>query len=319
MYGEIQTNYTIDEQLRVWQHLISAPVEIGQEFSSIFRTDNKGSCYLRVWHNQLLFTDWSYPYEYNKYNIVKALMFFGMTYLEAQYAINEFLFFNKPIQTNQLTTIVSDRKRNSQSNISYKELRFDNEVAYTKQFAQYFAKRGITLDHLKKDGVKQAIEIYAQGIKIYFNGIAAVYSFENRFKIYLPFSEKMRFLAKNISQNDIWEWGKKTRTAIITKSYKDGRVLYNTLGYKTFAFQNEGCLPTELDQLKGFEKIYLIFDNDKPGFKSAMVVSDYLRNKLPNVIIKPVFFNQDLGKDADEIFVTYGEQVLINQLNKMLC
>lgn len=320
MYGIIKTNFTVDEQLRVWKQVIGSNIELNQLCTSPFRSDNNGTCYLRLYKGQILFTDWAYV-EFNKFNIIKAVMFFGKSFEETIYDINSFIYLNRPLQTNSFETTVSDKKtRLRKSTVSYNTLRINGINRYTKLTKEYFLKRGITLSQLREDGVEQVINLYLDNTKISIQGLAVAYTFPDKsFKVYIPKS-KIRFLAYKINENHIWKWGERTKTAIITKSYKDGRVLYNVLGYKTFAFQNESCLPKILTSLEGFDTIYILYDNDNAGYKGSYKLKTYLETTLvTKSIIKSVFYDPVIGKDTDEIYVTHGEYFLIKQLNQILC
>lgn len=74
------------------------------------------------------------------------------------------------------------------------------------------------------------------------------------------------------------------RLLIITKSYKDYRVLRN-LGLNVRWLQNEGMFPKGEEfwnLLKGFDKIIVFFDNDEPGIKAAGDLVKLINETQPN-------------------------------------
>ena len=109
-------------------------------------------------------------------------------------------------------------------------------------------------------------------------------SWGSRMKGYQPYSKSLRFFG-NVDKDCIgglWDLDNSDSDIIITKSYKDWRVLKNR-GFQVIWFQNEGMIP-DLKLLKGFKHrtFTILFDNDKAGIKAAIHVRDEiidLKNK----------------------------------------
>lgn len=109
---------------------------------------------------------------------------------------------------------------------------------------------------------------------------------EGRKKLYFPHREKSRRFISTCTRNDIG--GTRSlvtygRTLIITKSYKDWRVLKNN-GKHAIWFQNEGMVP-DLDELimlvKRFKKIIVWFDNDEAGITASQNIAAIINSILP--------------------------------------
>lgn len=104
-------------------------------------------------------------------------------------------------------------------------------------------------------------------------------------KIYQPYLKKFKF-ATNCDQNAVG--GIKNlspfgRQLIITKSYKDYRVLKNQ-GLNSIWFQNEGQIPSLeilLNLCKRFDSIVVFFDNDDTGIEAANKVVSLINQHIP--------------------------------------
>ena len=96
-------------------------------------------------------------------------------------------------------------------------------------------------------------------------------NFSTYLTLYFPYKKgKHRFLS-TCTRNDvnIDEISKDTNQLVISKSYKDNRVLKN-LKVNSIWFQNEGAFPDNLqDIVKDFEDVVVFFDNDNPGITAA--------------------------------------------------
>lgn len=155
----------------------------------------------------------------------------------------------------------------------------------------YWQKYGITKQNLIDDSVFPVKKYFMMGTKkgdmeILCSDICYAYSeFENgRRKLYHPNRTKARFIS-NCSPNDIGgtrhlpPLGKQL---IITKSYKDCRVLRNA-GLDVIWFQNEGAFPfihTLKKYTSRYQRTVVVFDNDDAGKRAADLALDYLRNDI---------------------------------------
>lgn len=105
-------------------------------------------------------------------------------------------------------------------------------------------------------------------------------------KLYFPYREgKGRFIT-NCGKNDIGglhllpAFG---RQLIITKSYKDWRVLVNN-GKCAIWFQNEGMIPDDevlIPILKRFTRVIVWFDNDQTGINASQIITSHINSHFP--------------------------------------
>lgn len=110
---------------------------------------------------------------------------------------------------------------------------------------------------------------------------------EGRKKLYFPYREgKGRFIT-NCNKNDIGGlhllplYGSQL---IITKSYKDWRVLVNQ-GKTAIWLQNEGMIPSPeilFPIIKRFNKVIIFFDNDLQGLTASQKLCDLINGEFPS-------------------------------------
>lgn len=153
--------------------------------------------------------------------------------------------------------------------------------------------------------------------------------FENgKKKIYRPYQTGKRRFLSTCTQNDVGgirHLPESAKKLIITKSYKDYRVLKNQ-GLNVVWFQNEGMYP-KLDILlplcKRFEFITIIFDNDKTGIEAANKIVGIINSYFPgksSYIHLPIQLLAEGIKDPSDFIEVKGRRQLINFLlkNKLL-
>lgn len=128
---------------------------------------------------------------------------------------------------------------------------------------------------------------------------------EGRKKLYFPYREgKGRFIT-NCTKNDIGglhllpPFGNQL---IITKSYKDWRVLVNQ-GKIAIWFQNEGMTPSDeilFPLLKRFRKIIIFFDNDNQGLLASEILYNKINKEMPGKVSRLWIPEQLLTEDISD-------------------
>jgi hypothetical protein len=155
----------------------------------------------------------------------------------------------------------------------------------------YWTQYGIRKKDLVEDKVFPVKKFYALNTKsghIISDCNDLVFSYndfpDSRKKLYFPMrTGRMRFLT-NCTKNDVGGINSLLlygTELIITKSYKDYRVLKNN-GKNVIWFQNEGMIPNDtiINKLvKHFKSIIVWFDNDQAG----MAASEKIKNHI-NII-----------------------------------
>lgn len=146
---------------------------------------------------------------------------------------------------------------------------------------------------------------------------------DGRKKLYRPYQKgKGKFLS-TCNQNDIGGFNhlpKFGNKLIITKSYKDYRVLKNQ-ELNVVWFQNEGMIPTNdylLPLCKRFDNIVIFFDNDNTGKEVGEKISNLINSHFPGkskFIHLPDELLESKIKDPSDLIHKKGLQVLIEFLN----
>lgn len=143
-------------------------------------------------------------------------------------------------------------------------------------------------------------------------------------KIYRPKKKGNKRFITNCDAEDVGGMNTNVRTGrllIITKSYKDYRVLRN-LGLNVRWLQNEGMFPKGdefWDLIKGFDKIVVFFDNDAAGIKAAADLVELMNfpslNRARSIYL-PVDLLVKKISDPSDLIYKRNEQELINFLKK---
>lgn len=153
--------------------------------------------------------------------------------------------------------------------------------------------------------------------------------FGHSVKIYQPYSEEYKFYT-NCTSDDVGNFNNlpaQGSLLIITKSYKDHRVLRNLgLGLNVIWLLNEGCVPhnTILRNLVNrFLEIVILFDNDFKGVASAMKLCNTLnemREDCTRMVHLPLLIGsrERSWKDPAEFINKEGRVDLINTIKSML-
>lgn len=145
---------------------------------------------------------------------------------------------------------------------------------------------------------------------------------DGRKKLHRPQQKgKNRFLT-TCNQNDIYgirHLQKFGDRLIITKSYKDYRVLKNQ-GLNVIAFQNEGMTPINdilLPICSRFKNITVFFDNDNVGIEAGEKLSNYINSYFPdksNYIHLDIELLESNISDPSDLIHKKGEKTLVNFL-----
>lgn len=142
-------------------------------------------------------------------------------------------------------------------------------------------------------------------------------------KIYSPLQkDKLKKFITNCVADDVGGMQSKIkagRCLVITKSYKDFRVLRN-LGVNVRWLQNEGMFPTSTvfwQLLENFNDVVVFFDNDKVGIEASIKFSELINMRLPGKsrrIHLPEELFSEVIKDPSDLVHKIGQQELINFL-----
>lgn len=204
--------------------------------------------------------------------------------------------------------------------IQYRPRVFNNR---DKRF--WFDRYGITRAEMLEDGTEPVASIHISSrrtsgriyVKRPFSSSYAFNLPSGHKKIYMP-HEVDRFIS-NCTQDDI---GGDTLPAdptgkdlMVTKSYKDYRVLKNAGVPLVVWFQNEGSRPTMLKELcKGFRSVIFLFDNDRQGLFASHMLTQECGN--PNARAESVPIIAKNIEDPADLRHRRGQRELINFLKQ---
>lgn len=298
---------------------------------SPFRDDDNPGAYFETYYydkdtSKLLFKDWGDPNKrlydcfdavqvyYGLPNFKSTLQFIKANLLDGKPLIKRERVENKGFKINNSRTIIQCSTRTFDLN--------------DKNFWEPY---GITSQQLKEDRVFRASRYFIQKpneelktLQICYSQTYVYAEFKSgNKKLYTPY-KKNRFIT-NCNQNDIGGLltlidPSQNDTLIITKSYKDCRVLRN-LGYNSIWFQSENIFPDKdliIPIIKDYRQVIIFFDNDETGVKSAEKYKHEIFNLVNSVVTTlhlPFYLLDEKIKDASDMYKHKGKEELENFLN----
>jgi len=301
--------------------------------TSPFRKDNNAGCWFEYNNlsNKLNFIDFGSQI-YNKdkkvisldcFEAVKIYYNLPNFYKTLEFIKNK-LILGKKLKIIQFKkTIKKNHKKKVEINIETRPFDSRDKV--------FWMQYGISKQQLINDNVFPVKKIFIKHSrkgdfsKRVYDICYAYTQFENnKKKLYRPYQKgKYRFLS-TCSKNDIG--GIKSLCnhndkLIITKSYKDYRVLKNQNLHAVW-FQNEGMVPDEnilFDLCKRFNHISVFYDNDSTGIKESerlsKIINSYFSYKSKPIYL-PISLLYKNVKDPSDFYVKYGKELLIQFLNE---
>lgn len=306
------------------------PEELDRDVSP-FRNDNEPGCiFSRDPNGKLRFIDFG---NNNNTNGIKASHLDCFDAVRLHFKLKNFrdtlLFIKtKLIDSKGINLIPRGKSVSKISSKSNKNFSFDVVLRdYQLRDKYFWGQFGITKENLLEDKVYPVIQARLYNTKkgdmvINYRDIAYVYTdFASKAKkLYSPLS-KNKFttdcVADDLSgETSLPPSGKKL---IITKSYKDYRVLKNA-GLTTVWVTSETTPPSDeklVSLCSRFESVLIIFDNDSVGIFSAAVLKDKINSLLPgkaNYWYLPENLLKRGIKDPADYFKKFGRLSLLKLL-----
>lgn len=309
--------------------------ELPQEYEYIcspFREDTNPGCWFsRDINGSLRFTDFGNPETYDgiKMNNIDCFDAVRVHYkLPNFYRTLEFVYDRLirgrkgDIQIRESSTF-SKRKKKAPFHFTFEPRDFE------ARDRRYWEPYGIARQQLIDDKVFPVLRYRLFNTKsgnytVRPNTICYVFTefSSGRKKMYLPLSKTRRFIT-DCTEDDLGglssldEYGE---TLVITKSYKDWRVLKNTGLLNVVWTQNEGMFPSNNTLIKlcrRFKDIVVFFDNDMTGMEAAIRLTELINVFLPGkaryIFLPEKFFNQGMLDPADARKIV-GQETLKNFL-----
>lgn len=290
-------------ELDIFQIVLDEVVLDGvRKYTAPYREDNNPKCYLEVGKTGALhFVDFADPLLIRK----DCFGFIGACY---NLTLDESLrFIDNELSLgicSSYTEVVTDatpkpkykltKRRNNNIGIAPRKFEVRDR--------DFWYPYGITREQLTSDGVIP-ISCYRflsrKGDTCTITPYDVCYAYtefdDDRKKIYRPMGSSEQKWLTNCSQNDIGGIEHLDTTCeyvVITKSYKDYRVLKNE-GINAVWFQNEGMIPSVdfLQFIHLFKTVYIWFDNDQAGIATSIKARKYfeeLGHKNVHQVLVPI-------------------------------
>lgn len=256
--------------------------------SPLREDDSNPKCYFEWYNDKLYFIDFAYSTRpLDCFGFIGE--YYGLSHYKVLSLVNEHFELGlgyslnspKPVRIKHNNQVVTEKNTTI----------FFNPRPYINEDGKFWSRFKITKQQLVSDHV-YAVRWYkiqsSKTDKIIrpFFPTYAIYEFKPRIKLYAPQSKKLKWIT-NCNANDIGNINNIDVYGLhllITKSYKDCRVIRNIGKKNVIWFQNEGMIPDSkyITMLgKRFRNISVLFDNDESGKKALIKVVNTLNLHFP--------------------------------------
>ena len=269
------------------------PVEF-EYVTSPFREDTNPGCWFEIDlnTNKLRFTDFADARTINGVKMLNidcfdsVMVYYGLpNFYKTLEFIKAKLIDGKDVKHNIVHRVYTKSKKVEKEKV---KILMNTRDFYTEDRSFWQYRYDISKDNLIEDKVFPVRKFKLFNTKtgdhlFRTNDIAYAYTefASGNKKIYRPKQKGNKKFITNCTANDVggmFSPIKAGRLLIITKSYKDFRVLKN-LGLNVRWLQNEGMFPDSdefWDLIKNFDKVIVFFDNDEAGIKAAKQLVDLI-------------------------------------------
>ena len=312
-------------------------------YTSPFRLDRNPKCFFQKIRNKLRFFDYANFRILGNTNINSVDCFDAIKLyynIENFEDILDFIYDN----LHNKIKITTKTENNNVTEIIKKTTIEFIQRDYTDFDIRYWNKYKITVENLIEDAVfsvgyykiesrrqQKVISINTKNRELCFAytkffDINTFSFYENVVKLYLPGINKKKVFYTNCNENQIGgleciDFSK--NNLIITKSYKDWRVLKNH-NINTIWLQNEGIsIPGNVITILGriFKYLYIFFDNDAAGKNAAFLLKELIKKQICKeaiiIEIPTDFLVKYNVKDISDMIYIMGEKNVSNFLKKI--
>lgn len=264
-----------------------SPVEL-EYVTSPFRQDDTPSCYFeRLGQNKLRFIDHSRKFYPDCFEAVQVYFGLSSFYSTLNYIYGH-LIQGKGLAPLPPEKITHEKRDEDTPVVIHPKTRW-----FTSHDASFWQPLEITRQQLMNDNVFAVSHVSMFNTKkgdISYDVRELCYLYagfqSNRKKLYFPERKEAKFIS-TCMKNDVGcidSLPPRGKRLIITKSYKDCRVIRNTGRYSVW-FQSEGTIP-DIDLLtsivKRFDEVIILYDNDDAGIRGAMELAALINSIFPN-------------------------------------
>lgn len=313
----------LNYQLELWGWLLNHQVELQEYITNPLRIDNYPGCWLSFSLKNpayIVLNDFA-DKSYHGINVFEAVMRkYNVSFKRAVGIIYENYVFKNNLILQNKPKIHYKKTGNFVFKLNYKP------KSFTLQDKRYWEPMDISSKQLDEDLVVSVKEFtyntrWNPQTMFYERPFDPCYSYHinDHMKIYRPFMKGIYKWKSNCTERDIpIDHLREDEFLIITKSYKDHRILRN-LGYESTWVQSEGTLiPLDLIKLfsKNYKHIIILYDNDKGGRKAAKKIVDYCNNVVGYNQFYQLFYEDEL--DTAEHYLKDGADYIIETIENGL-
>lgn len=296
------------DQYAAWSKIVGVGFGPHHCFTNPFRTDKNPGCYLKEVSGIVRLVDWA-DSEFNGMDVIAAWRkAFGMSFHQACYSL-----YNGNFSGNFSAPIKNTRSKKPTLEYSFVPRPFNNTDR------EYWVARGIGKQDLIQDGVVPLKRFTVAGVT--YEALDQTYAFvfpSGRFKIYQPFADKSMKWLGNMTKEDFWyNDAFISDTLVITKGYKECRIIYNNTEHSVAALGGEGyrTLPNGIKEiLCNYNRVFVLYDNDEAGKKGTERIVKAI-NDLDITKATPIFMPQNELKDIDAVMSQKGKEYTTELLN----
>lgn len=306
--GVIKRKYSIEEYnlidpLKVWSWIYNQPIHVGSKVLNMLRSDRSaGSAIIYQTKNKIVLHDFAVQESYSALDYYMRLS--GKKFSDAINDIcsNNAQYVYTPVEYEKSSTDITFTKR-----------------GFNRADAAYWLSYGINSKQLKEDRVA-ALKYFCIGSTTYVaEELSYALQLNDKVKIYQPLSTVNKWKG-NMQRSDYWSFVRHSRYAIVTSSYKDGRVIFNNSNADVYAPQAERkTLPLDLVEiLKSYDYVYVLYNGDKTGIENSIslcALCGYIHYEFPIQDI-PVNVYGKAVKDYAELY-RYDLQKLKDCMNNV--
>lgn len=305
----------LDQSLLIQKLINLTPTE-HQKICSPFRNDRHPNCYFEWFQGKLRFIDWATAQNIDVIGMCQLVHNCNLpTALEILY---DLYYFDSTI----------NHAIQQQQHIVKEKVKFDLTYTtrnWTELDKIYWSRYGISTWQLDSDNVYSVQSYtkkknYSKTVVNHSNSISYALQLTG-VKIYNPLWTDEKWIT-TCSNNDIGNHGFlddfTDDRLIITKSYKDSRVIRN-LGYNCIWTPNEGQLPNEEtinEIVRMYNNIFVLYDNDNAGILSSDKLVNHIKH-YKSCNVNSIKLDKQ-AKDSAETYVRFGSENLMSQLQQIL-
>lgn len=301
------------------------PVEY-EYVTSPFREDKSPGCWFEYYKGSLRFIDFANKrmvgnirlVSFDCFNVVQVYYNLPNLFQTLKF-IKQHLIDGKNLPKREVQEISKDKTTKKDVELYVRARNFDIRDK------NYWSKYQISSQNLIEDRVFPITYIKMLNTKngdVSFNtsDISYVYTdfLDRRKKVYRPKQKGSKRFVSNCKTDDIGNINQLKpygNQLVITKSYKDCRVLRNQ-GLNSVWFQNEGMRPSPknlINLCKRFEEVIVFYDNDEAGITASDKISKEINIMLPNKsrsLYLPVILQSEGISDPSDLIAEKGLDAL---------